>query len=153
MNYQPCEQQWRSSSFCSQSKSTRSAEQLHQLNMHVQMTMHSVFRIRLRFERQIPVVARCNNLRQRSPIIEKTIIKHYAVYCWIVVLPKSYRGADKSLARTERKQASVSVRMSWISFVAVPCKKKKLDDSSRLDVVEKARVPDMLPSLFLSWSG
>jgi len=28
-----------------------------------------------------------------------------------------------------------------------------LDDSSRLDVVEIARVPDMLPSLFPSWSG
>ena len=31
--------------------------------------------------------------------------------------------------------------------------KKKLDDSSRLGVVEIARVPDMLPSLFASWSG
>jgi hypothetical protein len=31
--------------------------------------------------------------------------------------------------------------------------RKKLDDSSRLDVVEIARVPDMLPSLFPSWSG
>jgi len=30
---------------------------------------------------------------------------------------------------------------------------KKLDDSSRLDVVEIALVPDMLPSLFLSWFG
>jgi len=30
---------------------------------------------------------------------------------------------------------------------------KKLDDSSRLDVVEIARIPDMLPSLFPSWSG
>jgi len=30
---------------------------------------------------------------------------------------------------------------------------KKLDDSSRLDVVEIARVPDMLPSLFSSWPG
>ena len=29
--------------------------------------------------------------------------------------------------------------------------KKKLDDSSRLDVVEMARVHDMLPSLFPSW--
>jgi len=29
----------------------------------------------------------------------------------------------------------------------------KNDDSSRLDVVEIARVPDMLPSLFPSWSG
>jgi len=28
-----------------------------------------------------------------------------------------------------------------------------LDDSSRLDVVEIARVPDMLPRLFASWSG
>jgi len=28
-----------------------------------------------------------------------------------------------------------------------------LDDNLRLDVVEIARVPDMLPSLFLSWSG
>jgi len=30
---------------------------------------------------------------------------------------------------------------------------KKLDDTSRLDVVEIARVPDMLPSLFPSWSS
>jgi len=30
---------------------------------------------------------------------------------------------------------------------------KKLDVSSRLDVVEIARVPDMLPGLFPSWSG
>ena len=32
-------------------------------------------------------------------------------------------------------------------------KKKKLDDSSRLDVVEIARVTDMLPSLFPTCSG
>ena len=36
-----------------------------------------------------------------------------------------YRGADKSLARPGRKQANVSVRMAWISFGALPCKKKK----------------------------
>jgi len=30
---------------------------------------------------------------------------------------------------------------------------KKLDDSARLDVVEIARVPGMIPSLFPSWSG
>jgi len=59
-----------------------------------------------------------------------------------------YRGADKSLARPGRKQANISVRMAWISFVAPVLRgKKKLDDSSRLDVVEIARVPDMLPSL------
>ena len=50
-----------------------------------------------------------------------------------------YRGADKSLARPGRKKANVSVRMAWISFGALPCRKKKLD-SSRLDVVEIARV-------------
>ena len=63
----------------------------------------------------------------------------------------SYRNADKSLARPGRKQANVSVRMTWISFGALP-RRKKLDHSSRLDVVEIARVPDMLPSLFPSWS-
>ena len=43
----------------------------------------------------------------------------------------------------------------WREFPSAPCLagKKKLDDSSRLDVVEIARVPDMLPSLFPSWSG
>ena len=44
----------------------------------------------------------------------------------------------------------------WREFPSAPClaeKKKKLDDSSRLHVAEIARVPDMLPSLFPSWSG
>jgi len=40
---------------------------------------------------------------------------------------------------------NVSIRMVWIFFGALPCRKKKLDDSSRLDVVEIARVADMLP--------
>jgi len=31
--------------------------------------------------------------------------------------------------------------------------KNKLDDSSRLDVVEIAEILDTLPSFFLSWSG
>ena len=64
-----------------------------------------------------------------------------------------YRGAHRSIARPGRKQANVSVRMTYISFGALPCKKKELDDSSRLDVIEIARVPDMLPSLFPSWFG
>jgi len=40
-------------------------------------------------------------------------------------------------------------------FPSAPCLagKNELDDSSRLDVVEIARVPDILPSLFPSWSG
>jgi hypothetical protein len=36
---------------------------------------------------------------------------------------------------------------------APPFAGKKLHDNSRLDVVEIAHVPDMLPSLFPSWSG
>jgi len=43
--------------------------------------------------------------------------------------------------------------MAGISFGALPCRKKKLDDSLRLDVVEIARFPHMLPSFFTSWSG
>jgi len=40
----------------------------------------------------------------------------------------------------------------WREFPSAPCLagKKKIDHSSRLDVVEIARVPDMLPSLFPS---
>jgi len=64
-----------------------------------------------------------------------------------------YRDADKSLARAGNKQANVFVRMEWVSFGAFPCRGGELDDGSRLDVVEIARVPDMLPSLFPSWSG
>ena len=55
-----------------------------------------------------------------------------------------YRGAEKSLARPGRKQTNVSVRIVWISFGVLPCKKKKIDDSSHLDVVEIARFPYML---------
>ena len=43
----------------------------------------------------------------------------------------------------------------WREFPSAPCLaggEKKLDDDTRLDVVEIARVPDMLPSLFPSWS-
>jgi len=64
-----------------------------------------------------------------------------------------YRGADKSLARPGRKQANVSFRMACNSFGALLCRKKNLDERSRVDVVEIARVPDMLPRLFPSWSG
>jgi len=45
----------------------------------------------------------------------------------------------------------------WRGFPSAPClagkKKKKLADSSRLDVVEIGRIPDVLPTLFPSWSG
>jgi hypothetical protein len=43
----------------------------------------------------------------------------------------------------------------WREFPSAPFleKKKKIDDSSRLDVAEIARAPGMLPSLFPSWFG
>ena len=43
----------------------------------------------------------------------------------------------------------------WRESPSAPCLagRKKLNYNSHLDVVEIARVPDMLPSLFLSWSG
>ena len=76
------------------------------------------------------------------------------IYVSCVLYALQEGNADKSLARPGRKQANVSVGMEWISFGALSCRKKKnLDESSRLDVVEIARVPDMLPSLFPSWSG
>jgi len=76
-----------------------------------------------------------------SEIWSKMYIGHHAQGCMV------------SLDRPGRKKANVSVRMAWISFGALPCRGGDLDDSSRLDVVEIARVPDMLPSLFPSWSG
>ena len=43
----------------------------------------------------------------------------------------------------------------WREFPSAPSleEKKKLDNSSRLDVVEISHVPDMLSSLFPSWFG
>jgi len=42
----------------------------------------------------------------------------------------------------------------WREFPSAPfLAGKELDDSSLLDFVEIARVPDILPSLFPSWSG
>jgi len=37
-----------------------------------------------------------------------------------------HRGVDKSLARPGRKQSNVSVRMAWISFGALSCRKRNL---------------------------
>ena len=40
---------------------------------------------------------------------------------------------------------NVSVRMAWISFGALPCRKKKLNDSSRVDLVQIVRVTYIFP--------
>jgi len=63
-----------------------------------------------------------------------------------------YRVAGKSLARPGRKKANVC--QNGVNFLQrLALQEKKLDVSSRLDFVEIARVPDMIPSLFPSWSG
>jgi len=45
-----------------------------------------------------------------------------------------------TVAYDSARSPNVSIRMAWISLGALPCRKKKLDDRSRLDVVETARV-------------
>ena len=55
-----------------------------------------------------------------------------------------------SLARPGSEQYNIFVR-NFLRCVAL--QGKKLYESSRLDVVEIARVPDMLSSLFPSSSG
>jgi len=64
-----------------------------------------------------------------------------------------HMGAAKSLARPGRTQAKFL--SEWREFPSNPCLAGggELDDSSRLDVVVIVSVPDMLPSLFPSWSG
>jgi len=64
------------------------------------------------------------------------------------------QGADKSLALPRRKlsQCFCQNGVNFLLRLALQ-RKKKLDDSSRLDVVEIARVPNMLLSLFPFWSG
>ena len=61
-------------------------------------------------------------------------------------------GADKSLARTGRKQTNVSVRMAWISFGALPCRKKKWWQLASRCCWNHAR-PWHVLNLFPSWSG
>ena len=60
-----------------------------------------------------------------------------------------YSGADNFLAQPGKNQANVSVR---ISFGALPWRVGEVDEISRLDVVEIARVRYVLPSLFPSCS-
>jgi len=47
-------------------------------------------------------------------------------------------GADKSLVLPGRKQANISVRMTWIFFGVLPCRKKKLM-TARVSILLKSR--------------
>jgi len=52
------------------------------------------------------------------------------------------------------KETSKSLCQNGVTFHRrLALQEKKLDGISRLDFVEIAHVPDMLPSLFPSWSG
>ena len=63
---------------------------------------------------------------RRASLVEKSPRLNWATQ----FLTVAYDGACSS---------NVSVRIVWISFSALPYRKKRLDDSSRLDVVEIAR--------------
>ena len=52
---------------------------------------------------------------------------------------RKYKNADKSLTRTGRKQANVSVRMAWIFFGALPCREKKNLMTARFSMSLKSR--------------
>ena len=58
--------------------------------------------------------------------------------CALLESYAAYRGADKSLARPGRKQANISVRMAWISFGALPCRKRNLM-TARVSILLKSR--------------
>jgi len=49
-----------------------------------------------------------------------------------------YTGADKSLSRPGRKQANVFVRVAWISFGALPCRKINVM-TARVSMLLKSR--------------
>jgi len=61
----------------------------------------------------------------------------YFVYAKLVASYRLYRGVDKSLARPGRKQTNVSVRMAWISFGSLPCRKRNLM-TARISILLKS---------------
>jgi len=75
--------------------------------------------------------------------IQKVVIAFWS-YC--------YRDADKSLAWPEKKQAIVSLRVAWICFGDLPCRKNGLM-SVCVSMFEIACIPDKLPRSFHSWLG
>jgi len=92
-----------------------------------------------------------NSLVKILPILDASLGPVFIYAANYLLLPSTWtvHSADKSLARPWKEQANFSLRMAWISFGALPCRKK----TSLLDVVEIVGGPDMLPSLFPSWSG
>ena len=79
--------------------------------------------------------ARSQSLWHWSIIIK---LGYYKSVPWCFLPVWLYRVADKSLARPGRKQDNVSVRMAWISFGALPCRKKNLM-TARVSMFLKSR--------------
>jgi len=70
----------------------------------------------------------------------------YTLYTGLLISPQPDQEGNKLMFLSE-----------WREIPLAPCLAagwggRELDDSSRLDVVEIARVPDMLPRLFPLWS-
>ena len=76
-----------------------------------------------------PSLAFCYLRVVRTNVYIYIYIYIYVCVCVCVCVQAKYRGADKSLARAGRKQANVSVRMTWISFGRLALQEKKIDDS------------------------
>jgi len=70
------------------------------------------------------------NYRRRGNVFE--------LFCLVRKHTHTHRGADKSLSRPGMKQAKVSVRMAWISFCALPCRKRNLI-TARVSMLLKSR--------------
>jgi len=88
---------------------------------------------------------RCNDIKHH---VAETVIKdiqEVGGFMWPGIrrsgwlLWTQYRGAEKSLARPGRKQANVSVRMAWISFGTLPCRKRNLM-TARVSILLKSHV-------------
>jgi len=74
---------------------------------------------------------------------EETLIVSFI--CMIII-----QGADKSLTRPGMKQANVSVRMAWISFGALPCRKRNLM-TARVSMLLKSRARPWYTSELVSF--
>ena len=68
------------------------------------------------------------------------------------VFMQSTRHCCQILIKMELPRHILAKIKAWLTNDALQGK-KKLDDSSRLDVVEIACVPDLLPRVFPSWTG
>jgi len=80
----------------------------------------------------------CNVLKFMFALTINTDIEVYLNSRCRWSITKCTAGIDKYLARQGRKQANVSVRMTWISFGALPCRKTNLM-TARVSLLLKSR--------------